>query len=315
MLSALLAACASPQSDGALGQLALGLTTQAGGVRYRLSNAHFMLEGPSAREFAADDQDEMALDLPAGAYRLTLLDGFQLVPLGDAGSAPVSARLLSENPAPVSIRAGETARVVFRFELAGGQSADLGPGTLKVGIEIGGVDAGTDGSDACALGLRINEIDYAQQGTDESEFIELLNPGACAASLAGLTLELVNGNDGKVYGHYSLADAAPALAAGQRLVLGDENVLAALPSGVASVALNASGLQNGPDGVRLVNADHVIDAVAYAGDVAGASEGGFTVADDDQNALARCPDGFDTNDGSVDFRLSPPSPGAANTCS
>lgn len=314
-LALLVAACAAPGADGELGQLELGLTTQSGGVTYRLTGARFALEGPSSREFAAGEEEQVALELPAGAYRLTLLEGFQLARMDDPAAPPVSARLISQNPAPVLIRASETARIVFRFELAGGESVDLGPGTLQVGIEIGSADAGAGGASDCALGLRINEFDYEQAGTDEGEFIELLNAGECAAALADLTLELVNGNDGKVYGHYALAEVAPSLEPGQRLVLGDANVLAALPSGVPSVALNASGLQNGPDGLRIVTGERVIDAVAYGGEVMGASEGGFTVADEGESALARCPDGFDTGDGAVDFRLAAPSPGAPNSCS
>jgi hypothetical protein len=307
----LLACSASPAHED-LGALKLGLTTQAGGITYRLSNARFMLEGPESRELSADDQDELSLELPAGAYRLTLQEGFQLAPA--AGGAAVGARLISQNPTPVLVSAGETARATLRFELTGGTSVALGAGKLQVDIAVGAADAGSEAS-TCALGLRINEVDYEQANSDETEFIELLNTSSCTASLEGVTLELVNGGDGKVYSRYALADAAPSLAAGERLVLGDASVLAALPTSVKRAMLNGSGLQNGPDGLRLVRAGQTLDRFAYEGEVADAGAGQAAVADDGEQSLSRCPDGFDTEDDATDFRLGTPTPGTASVCS
>lgn len=315
LLAMVAVACSPAATDSQLGALSLGLTTEAGGVTYRLTHANFTLDGPEKREFSALDEDQIELELPAGAYRLQVLDGYALTRRDDPMGPPVAARLISQNPAPVSITAGQTARTTLRFELGDGAPVALGPGVLQVGIEIGAGDGGVgSASAACALGLRINEVDYEQANTDDTEFIELLNTGSCAAPLEGLQLELVNGSDGKVYGRYPLADAAPSLAAGARLVLGDPAVVAALPQGVASAQLNGAGLQNGPDGVRLVRGDTVIDALAYEDLVAGSSEGKPSAADDGELGLSRCPDGFDTGEGAVDVKLSAPSPGAANEC-
>lgn len=311
-LSLLAAACGS--SDRELGELALGLTTQQGGVVYRLSSARFLLEGPERRELDASGQDELALELPAGAYRLSLLEGFQLTRADDPGT-PVAARLVSQNPAPVLISAGEASRVTFRFELADGAQLGLGGGSLRVGIEIGPGDAGGGAASDCALGLRINEVDYEQASSDNAEFIELINAGTCDAALAELTVELVNGSDGSVYARYALAETLASLGPGERLVIGDAELLAALPPDAKSLPLNGSGLQNGPDGVRIARGELAIDAFSYEGAVAGSTESNAGGADEGELALARCPDGFDTGDGASDFRLSAPTPAAANSCS
>jgi hypothetical protein len=308
-------ACSPAASDGQLGSLELGLTTQAGGITYRLSHANFTLEGPEQRAFSAEDEDQLELSLPSGGYRLSLAEGFALVRKDDPMSAPVAARLVSQNPAPVLISAGQTTRTTLRFELSQGDSVALGTGVLTVGIAIGAGDAGSSGDAACALGLRINEVDYEQASSDDAEFIELLNPGTCSAPLAGVVLELVNGGDGKVYSHYALGDIAKELAPGARLVLGDPAIVAALPATVIRAQLNGSGLQNGPDALRLVRADKLIDALSYEDVVAGSSEGKAAPADEGDGALSRCPDGFDTGDGAVDIAVAAPSPGIANVCS
>lgn len=312
-LAVLAAACSGAESPlGPLGSLELGLTTQAAGVSYRLSAARFTLEGPEPREFNAPEEVErLELELPQGAYRLTLHEGFQLARSDVPDAAPVSAKLVSVNPAPVSITAGETTRIALRFELTDAVEG-AGPGTLQIGVEVTKPDGGAS---SCERGLRINEVDYEQPGNDDAEFVELLNAGSCPAPLAELSVELVNGGDGKVYGRYPLAEVAPSLSVGERLILGDANVLAALPPAAKRVMLNASGLQNGPDGVRLVQADAVLDAVSYEGSVAGSAEGAATVADEAELGLSRCPDGFDTGDSAGDFKLATPTPGAPNDCS
>lgn len=308
-------ACSPGATDGQLGSLELGLTTQAGGVTYRLSHANFTLEGPEKRAFSAEDEDQLELSLPSGGYRLTLAEGFALVRKDDPTSAPVAAKLVSQNPAPVLISAGQTTRTTLRFELSQGDTVALGSGVLSVGIAIATGDAGAGGDAVCALGLRINEVDYEQASSDDAEFIELLNPGTCSAPLDGVTLELVNGGDGKVYSHYALSDIAKQLAPGARLVLGDVAIVDALPATVPHALLNGSGLQNGPDGIRLVRADTLIDALSYEDVVVGSSEGKASPADEGERALSRCPDGFDTGDGAVDVALAAPSPGVANVCS
>jgi hypothetical protein len=315
LLSSLLtASCAGDLESLELeGSLSLALSTFAGGVEYRLRDGHFRLTGPVERELESGDEPTLVVTLPPGAYTLTLLDGYALTREGDASAQPVAARLVSQNPAQVVIGVGQTARLTFRFELlpqppasAAEAGADAS-GTLTIDLAINAVDAGPPppATPSCEPALRIEEVDYEQAGTDETEFVELLNASSCNTQLAGQSLELVNGGDGKVYGRYDLASAGNSWPAGARLVVGDAPVLSALPAGTLSAMLNGSGLQNGPDAARLVRGDRVLDALSYEGPVAGVM-GTPTVADEGESALARCESGM--------FLLAAPTPGVANTC-
>ncbi len=315
LLSSLLtASCTANLEDLELeGSLALALSTFAGGVEYRLRDGHFRLTGPVERELESGDEASLVVTLPPGAYTLTLLDGYALTREGDASAQPVAARLVSQNPAQVVISAGQTARLTFRFELlpqpptsAVDAGADAS-GTLAIDLAIQPVDAGPPPPPvpSCEPTLRIEELDYEQAGTDETEFVELLNASSCTTPLAGLTLELLNGGDGKVYGRYDLGAVGNSWPAGGRLVLGDPPVLSALPAGTLSAMLNGSGLQNGPDAVRLVRGERLLDALSYEGPVAGVA-GTPTEADEAENALARCESGV--------FQLAVPTPGGANVC-
>jgi hypothetical protein len=306
--------CEPPPGDPALGTLSLALDAHAGGIDYRLDQARFALAGPESHSFSADGEGSLSLELTPGSYTLTLLEGYTLSRVDDAGSgSEVSAKLVSANPAPLTISAGQTTTASLRFELSGGATLPMGTGTLAVELEVVKPETAGPG-DGCTAGLRISELDYEQSGPDEAEFVELVNTGACDAELANVALELVNGGDSKVYARYALVEAAPVLPAGQRLLLADATLLATLTLAGPVLALRSSGLQNGPDGLRIVRADQVLDALAYAGAVAGAGEGGFAQADTGQDALARCPEGFDSDDNAFDFALRVPTPGLANQC-
>jgi hypothetical protein len=309
-IAAQLGACVEdPAEAPALGALSVALTAYAGGIEYRLLDGRFSLEGPIEQELHTGTEPTLSLELPAGAYRLTLQSGYRLVRADDASAAPVAARLVSANPATVMINPGETARLTLRFELSGsGPSSE--PGKLEVDLAVDVSDAGAapGGPAGCSGALLLSELDYEQAGTDETEFVELLNPGACPATLTGVVMELVNGGDGKVYTRYDLGTAAPVLAPGARLVVGDAAVLAALPVGTLTLALNGSGLQNGPDGVRLVRGESVLDALAYEGEVPGFA-GTPGPADEAEQSLSRCPEAS-----AGTLQLTPPTPGQANAC-
>ena len=289
------------------GSVSLSLSTFAGGVEYRLRDGHFRLEGPVTRDLESGEEPSLVVSVPPGSYTLTLLEGYTLTREGDASAQPVAARLVSQNPAPVVVSAGQTARLTFRFELSSQASAPPdASGMLAIDLAVNVPDAGPP-PPSCEATLRIDELDYEQAGTDEGEFVELINSSSCATPLEGLSLELINGGDGKVYSRYDLAAVAATWAPGARLVLGDPALLSSLPGGTPSLMLNGSGLQNGPDGLRLMRAERVLDSVLYEGAVPGLS-GTPTVADEAENALGRCPS-------SSDFQLSAPSPGAPNACS
>ncbi len=112
------------------------------------------------------------------------------------------------------------------------------------------------------------------------------------------------------------------LAADGFLVIADQAVIDEpnlLPAGTPTLVLTGTGIQNGPDGVRIVaKADgRVVDAVHYEGVVPGAGEGSPAPQDPDTDdtSIGRCPAGFDSNDNGLDFRTMTATPGAANTCS
>ena len=164
--------------------------------------------------------------------------------------------------------------------------------------------------------LVINEIDYDQPSTDTAEFVEIKNVGAEAADLSGVTLVLVNGNGGAVYGTFNL----PAVS----LPAGDYFVVCANETTVANCDLDVSPdtnlIQNGdPDAVALKWNDILIDTVSYEGDtVAPYTEGsGSGLADSNSisdKSISRCGDGVDTNQNNVDFTFTTKSPGVENIC-
>ena len=159
----------------------------------------------------------------------------------------------------------------------------------------------------------INEIDYDQPGTDAAEFVELYNAGSDAFSLAGLTLDLINGSGAVVYESFALpsVDLAP----------GAYFVVCANAETTENcdldVSPNTNLIQNGaPEAVALMDGEAIIDVVSYEGTVPGFVEGtGTTAADSNSEelvSLSRFPDGTDTNNNDADFSLRCSSPGEAN---
>lgn len=105
------------------------------------------------------------------------------------------------------------------------------------------------------MSVWINELHYDNAGSDIAERIELA--GAAGTSLAGWSIVLYNGNDGKVYGSaLALGGLEPTVVDGQ-----------------AFWNVPAPGLQNGsPDGLALVNTEGaVVQFLSY--------EGAFTAVD------------------------------------
>jgi hypothetical protein len=184
------------------------------------------------------------------------------------------------------------------------------------GRDAGITDTGVDAPLPPGARLVINEIDCDQIGTDAAEFVEIFNAGSASVPLAGFTVELVNGSSSASYSSVALSGT---LAGGGYIVLGVAGQTLTLPGGVNRFdfpMMSGGGIQNGPDGVRLLDASSaVVDSVAYEATFAGAGEGG--PAPDDSNtamrSICRMPNGSDTNDNSVDFiACATPTPGATN---
>jgi hypothetical protein len=158
----------------------------------------------------------------------------------------------------------------------------------------------------------ISEIHYNGPGADgPTEFIELA--GAASTFLNGMRLEAVNGNGGEVYATYVFGRSHRMPFNGYFLVVDD----AAAPTlqDIADAVWNSADLQNGPDSLRLMWNDQVLDAVAYGefgADTVSAGEG--NPAPDAENAsLTRDADNTDTNDNATDFVLSTTTPAGIPT--
>jgi hypothetical protein len=159
-----------------------------------------------------------------------------------------------------------------------------------------------------APAVLVNEVLYDATGDDAGhEFLELLNVGPAAASLAGLRIEA---GDGSGAGRWTLrwqGGPGDSVAPGARFVVGGALVQPP-PDCVADL-----NLQNGPDAVRLVWPDGGTEVVGW-----GALEFteyfcGAAAADAPSGlALARRPDGVRRGSNAADFEAVPPSPGAPN---
>jgi hypothetical protein len=182
--------------------------------------------------------------------------------------------------------------------------------------------------------LVINEVDYDNVGTDTAEFVEIYNPSPTAQSLAHKSLLLVNGANSQVYDtvDLSLAPGGSVPAHGY-LVIAGANVTVMAPAIKLDPGWTQDAIQNGaPDGLALVDTQTltVVDAFSYEGSILLAQLTGFanpvslvegtalgsTIADTNtapSGALCRFPDGQDTDNASVDWKLcAAPTPGTAN---
>ena len=175
--------------------------------------------------------------------------------------------------------------------------------------------------------LVINEIDYDQPDSDDQEFVEIWNPAAGSVNLDSLALVFVNGADSNEYRRVDLSGGG-VLTAGQYLVVGSP--LVSVPPSALKLDLPSSGvIQNGPDGVAIVNTatEEVLDALSYEGETTAASIVGFSEtvnlvegtafdgADSGTETLSlvRSPNGADTDDAISDWAVtSNLTPGEAN---
>lgn len=157
--------------------------------------------------------------------------------------------------------------------------------------------------------LVINEFLADPSGSDGGrEFVELLNTGDAPFALEGVALQFANGAVGPDWITRWRAEGLGSLAGGARFLLVDRNWQGE-PAGDAEVYL---GLQNGPDAIRLVVGTTVLDLVGYGALTDTSLFEGAPVALQAGLALARRPDGRDTDRNGSDFVSSAPTPGGAN---
>jgi hypothetical protein len=164
-------------------------------------------------------------------------------------------------------------------------------------------------SSAASAQIVINEVVYDNAGTDTHCWLELKGPGGM--SLDGLEVIGINGNGGTEYQPIPL-DGQSIPADGYFVISQDGTTP---NSDMIDPNVN---YQNSPDNIqlRVVATGEILDALGYgafgATDVF-AGEGSPAPDQTNDISLARCPDGSDTDDNSVDFVLDPdPTPGTAN---
>ena len=165
--------------------------------------------------------------------------------------------------------------------------------------------------------LVINEIDYNQPGTDESEFVEILNVSDAVINLDPYTLQPIQGTGGGAV-FYNTTDL-PSVDLGP----GEYFVVCGNAANVVNCDLDVSPdtnlIQNGsPDAVALLLNGMVVDTVSYEGD-SGApyTEGSGSGLEDDPGfpfrGISRFPNGQDTDFNNIDFSPRCITPGAANS--
>ncbi|HET6349717.1 MAG TPA: lamin tail domain-containing protein, partial [Candidatus Krumholzibacteria bacterium] len=163
-------------------------------------------------------------------------------------------------------------------------------------------------SRACAQTVVINELYYDHPGTDTGhEFVELFNAGASPADISDAAIEFHNGT-GSTWSLVWRAPPGTVLAPDGLYVVGGELVVP-LPDAVITYSL-----QNGPDAIRLVNADGgVLDTVGYGGlDDPDFVETRGADAVPAGKSIARALDGVDSNNNQIDFVAASPTPGRHN---
>lgn len=262
--------------------------------------------------------------------------------------------VVSIRPSPARIAAGGTRLLIARLDLPapmGGTTVDLSVDPLGAGSFPATVTVPTDsfsasfaytdedvaelstlsgsvGGGPAASGqivqspvgkLVINEVDYDQQVSDSTEFIEIFNRSPDAVPLDGMAVVLINGTDSTEYNRFNLGDAAASLPSGGYLLLATTGTEP--PPDVPFIDIGTDSIvQNGaPDAIAIVDteAGTILDALSYEGEVTAALIDGFSnpvnlvegtslVALDDGSgpgSLARLPNGTDSNNANTDFNL------------
>jgi hypothetical protein len=196
--------------DAPVGQLHLALSSGVGETHYRLTQAHFSVDGTAQLELSTEDDstdDTLQRALPVGDYSVELEPGWQLERVAPAtggsasagqtakgqptsgtaataqaaGSQVVAAELISKNPLDFSIRGGETTSLTFQFKTKTAPLPSDGEGQLRVDIEVDGVGA---------PGVVISELMKNPEVLPDAdgEWIELYNAGSAAMNLGGCSL-------------------------------------------------------------------------------------------------------------------------------
>lgn len=135
--------------------------------------------------------------------------------------------------------------------------SDAGTATIITNTATATIRDDDDPSLTTPIDIWLNEFHYDNDGGDEGEFIEIA--GAAGLNVAGATIVLYNGSNASMYRTIELSGT-----------IDDEG------TGVGALSFDASGIQNGPDAIALINKDDsVIEFISY--------EGSFTATDGPAN--------------------------------
>jgi hypothetical protein len=229
-----------------IGQLRLGLSSGIGDAQYKLVNASFAIEGTAQLTLSSDDEpesDTLLRALPAGAYSVELLEGWQLERHGSMGSQQVPAELSSDNPLSFSITAGALTTLTFQFKTGAPPPVQTSDGQLRVNIEVDGV-----GSPQVVISELMKNPEVLPDA--DGEWIELYNAGTEPLALGGCILardeqelELESGFVIEAGGHLTFSNGEA-------------------PGFQANVLYSGITLPNtGAFVLRLACGEHVLDAV------------------------------------------------------
>ncbi|HEX6239465.1 MAG TPA: hypothetical protein VFZ61_01175, partial [Polyangiales bacterium] len=112
LVLSLLAACSDARDESArLGTLALPMGVEIANVRYRLVHAVFDVDGPEDAVLNADilpEDGSLTVQLPEGAYVVSLRPGWELQRATRAGWEPVAAQLVGSASQAAIIKRFET---------------------------------------------------------------------------------------------------------------------------------------------------------------------------------------------------------------
>lgn len=244
------------------------------------------------------------------------------IPAPTGGTVVTLATTAGTVPATVTVLENQTT-ATFSF------TDTVGSGTATVTATLGAsTSTATITVSTGAQHLVINEVEYDQPSTDETEYVEIYNPTGAAVSLAGKQLLLVNGADETVYDTIDLSPAG-SLPAGGYLVVAGAGVSVTAPAIKVMTGWTSNAMQNGPDAIALIDntAHTLIDAFSYEGAVNNVDLPGFsapvnlnegtppsTVADGAMasQGVCRSPNGTDTDLVNADWKVCPASVGTAN---
>jgi DNA/RNA endonuclease G (NUC1) len=163
----------------------------------------------------------------------------------DASGQPIAATSFtwsSANPAVATVSAAGIATGLAEGDTTvTGTAANGVSGAASLHVALSPPPGGSD--------FHVNEIHYDNAGPDAGEAIEIEGPAG--SDLTGFSVVLYNGNGGVPYDTQALAGVLPATCGAR---------------GVVVVNYPADGIQNGPDGIALVDsAGQLLEFVSYEG--------------------------------------------------